>query len=107
LFDSSSSPSSSSSHLLHRLAATQSYLRLAGGPAGVADRLEHVRAFGVEHIVPIDWTRARALDVWQAAQIELFSSDMSFIWVLLAMSLSYKMVKCCCCCCCRNRGPKL
>jgi hypothetical protein len=89
---------SSEPPLTHRLASVRTLLHLGGGPATVADRIEHVAAFGVDHIIPFDWARAR-LDESSGARHRLealiFGADFAFVWILLAMWVC----RCCCCCC--------
>jgi hypothetical protein len=88
--------------LKNRLASVRVLLHLGGGSATVADRIEHVAAFGVDHIIPYDWARAR-LDESSGARHRLealiFGADFSFVWILLALWASSLCRRCCCCCC--------
>lgn len=87
--------------LEHRLASARALLHLGGGPATVADRIEHVAAFGVDHIIPYDWARAR-LDESSGARHRLealiFGADFAFVWILLALWALSLCRRCCCCC---------
>jgi hypothetical protein len=83
----------------------QDQLRLAPGAVGLVDRFEHVRAFGVSHIILLDWSAERIAS-WQA---ELFTQDWFFIWAALFLLFLYSCMRCCyfsiakcCCCCCKS-----